>query len=311
MTELTDAAAAEFAVARLPGSRLGDFVNRHLAGFMLAPAAIVMLLLTVYPVALLFAMAVSRITFERAREVWAFMPLANLQELPHDEIFRVALWNTLIFAVLAVTFEMALGLTLAILVSSIKSFKGIMRTVLIVPILMPAAAIGSMWKLMYTLEFGVFDQAITALGLPAVNWTGSLSLALYSIIAVDIWHWTPFVFLILFAAVEGLPSEVLEAARIDGARSTDLVFKIIIPLLRPALTVALLFRTIIAFKVFDEVFLPTSGGPGTATEVVGLRLYEMFFRENDMGYGAMLSLAVIAVTAAVLWTGRRAAAWGR
>ncbi len=311
MTELTDAAAAEFALARLPRSRFGDFVNRHLAGFMLAPAAIVLLLLTVYPVVLLFAMAVSHITFAQAGEVWAFTPLANVQELLHDEVFRVALWNTLIFAVLAVGVEMVLGLALAILVASIKSFKGIMRTVLIVPILMPAVAIGSMWKLMYSLDFGVFNQAITSLGLSAMNWTGSLSLALYSIIVVDIWHWTPFVFLILFAAVEGLPGEVLEAARIDGARNADLVFKIIIPLLRPALTVALLFRTIIAFKVFDEVFLLTSGGPGTATEVVGLRLYEVFFRENDMGYGATLSLAVIAATAAVLWTGRRAAAWGR
>ena len=156
---------------------------------------------------------------------------------------------------MAVAIEMVLGLALAILVGSLKSFKGIMRTILIVPILMPPVAIGSMWKLMYSFDFGVLNQIVTALGIYPVNWLGSTSLALMSVIIVDVWHWTPFVFLILFAAVEGLPSEVIEAARIDGATNWNIVFKIVIPLLKPAIAVAALFRTILAFKVFDEVFL--------------------------------------------------------
>ena len=200
-----------------------------------------------------------------------------------------------------------LGLALAIIVSSVMRLKGLIRTILIVPILMPPVAIGSMWKLMYSLEFGVLNQVITSFGLPPVNWLGSTSLALFSIIIVDVWHWTPFVFLILFAAVEGLPREVIEAARIDGARNRDLVFKIIIPLMKPAMVVALLFRAILAFKVFDEVFLLTSGGPGNSTEVVSLHLYKVFFEQNQMGYGALLSLAIIAATIAFLWVGRRAA----
>ena len=287
---------------------ISDFINRYFKWFTLAPAAILLLLLTVYPIVNLFAMAVSTIRFEQAQELWTFTPWENFQSLLHDRIFRIALWNTLIFAVAAVAIEMVLGLALAILVGSISGFKGIMRTVLIIPILMPPVAIGSMWKLMYSYDFGVLNQVVTSLGLAPVNWLGSTSLALFSVIIVDVWHWTPFVFLILFAAVEGLPKEVIEAARIDGARNWDLVFKIIIPLMKPALIVALLFRTILAFKVFDEVFLLTSGGPGTATEVVSLHLYKVFFQQNELGYGAMLSLAIIAATIAFLLVGQRAAA---
>ena len=110
-------------------------------------------------------------------------------------------------------------------------------------------------------------------------------------VIVDVWHWMPFVFLILFAAVEGLPRDVLEAARVDGATRWQIVRRIIMPLLRPAIVVAFLFRSILAFKVFDEMFLLTSGGPGTSTELVSLHLYKVFFEQNQLGYGALLSLA--------------------
>jgi multiple sugar transport system permease protein len=285
-----------------------DFIDRHLNWFTLGPAAVLLLLLTAYPIINLFAMSVSTISFAEAKEIWTFTPLANLSDLLNDDIFGVALWNTFEFAVLAVLFEMLLGLTLAIIVASVTRYKGLIRTVLIVPILMPPVAIGSMWKLMYSLDFGVLNQVVTSFGLQPVNWLGSTSLALFSIVIVDVWHWTPFVYLILFAAVEGLPKEVIEAARIDGATNRNLIFKIIIPLMKPAIAVALLFRVILAFKVFDEVFLLTSGGPGTSTEVVSLHLYKVFFQENQMGYGALLSLAIIAATIAFLWVGQRAAA---
>jgi multiple sugar transport system permease protein len=100
----------------------------------------------------------------------------------------------------------------------------------------------------------------------------------------------------------------MEAARVDGARNWQIVFKIIIPLLKPAIVVAMLFRTILAFKVFDQIFLLTSGGPGTSTEVVSLHLYKVFFMQNELGYGAMLSLTIIAATIAFLLVGQRAGA---
>jgi multiple sugar transport system permease protein len=285
---------------------IGDFIDRHFKVLSLAPAAIFLLLLTVYPIVNLVLMASSTICFENAQEIWTWSLGANFQRLLRDELFRISLKNTVLFAIASVAIEMVLGLALAILVSSATRLKGIVRTLLIVPILMPPVAIGSMWKLMYSYDFGVLNQIVTGLGFYPVNWTGSPDLALWSIVLVDIWHWTPFVFLILFAAVEGLPREVIEAARIDGATNRDLIFKIIIPLLMPAIVVAFLFRTILAFKVFDQVFLLTSGGPGTATEMVSLHLYKVFFQSNELGYGAMLSLAIICATVAYLWVARSA-----
>jgi len=201
---------------------------------------------------------------------------------------------------------MVLGLALALLVAGVSRGKGLVRTVMILPILVPPVAIGSMWKLLYNYDFGIFNQALTALHLPPVNWLGSTSIALWSVILVDVWHWVPFVFLILFAAVEALPIDVLEAARVDGATRSQLLRRVVLPLLKPAIVVALLFRTILAFKVFDEVFLLTSGGPGTSTELVTLHLYKVFFEQNQLGYGALLSLALIAAILAFLLVGRQA-----
>lgn len=284
---------------------IAEFADRYFYWLALAPAGLVLVLLTVYPVIEMIVMAFATITFEHASEVWTFTPLENFQELLSDDIFRVALKNTIVFALISVVIELCFGLGLAILVSSIGQAKGIVRTVLIIPILMPPVAIGSMWKLMYSLDFGVLNQAITAVGLPPVNWLGSKSLALLSVVIVDVWHWTPFVFLILFAAVEAIPSDVIEAARIDGASNRSIIFRIIVPLIWPTIIVALFFRAILAFKVFDQIFLLTSGGPGTSTEVVSLHLYKVYFQQNELGYGSMLSLAVIAATIAFIWVGHR------
>ena len=283
-----------------------DFLNRHFHHWSLIPAVALFVLLTLYPVANLFRMSVSSIAFSEGREVWTFTPLANLALLKADDVVGPAVLNTLVFVAVAVALEIVLGLALAILVAGVARGKGLVRTVMILPILVPPVAIGSMWKLLYNYDFGIFNQALAALGLPPVNWLGSTSLALWSVIAVDVWHWVPFVFLILFAAVEALPVEVLEAARVDGATRWQLVRRVMLPLLKPAIVVALVFRTILAFKVFDEVYLLTSGGPGTSTELVTLHLYKVFFEQNQLGYGALLSLALIAAIVAFLLVGARA-----
>src|SRR4030095_14416830 len=235
-----------------------DLLNRHFRHWSLVPAVALFVLLTLYPIANLFRMSVSTIAFSEGREVWTFTPLANLALLRSDEVVAPAVVNTLIFVVVAVALEIVLGLALAILVAGVARGKGLVRTVMILPILVPPVAIGSMWKLLFNYDFGFFNQTLIALGFGPVNWRGSTAIALWSLILVDVWHWVPFVFLILFAAVEGLPVDVLEAARVDGATRWQLIRRVMIPLLRPAIVVALLFRTIFAFKVFDEVFLLTS-----------------------------------------------------
>ncbi|WEX08673.1 sugar ABC transporter permease [Chelativorans sp. AA-79] len=297
------AAGDEAPAAARPGR--GTAHDRWFRYGTLLPAVVLLLMLTVYPTVNLLMMSVSTIDFVQGGQVWNFTPARNFGRLLNDHVFAIALKNTLIFVVVTVVAEMVLGFALALLVSGAPRAKGIVRTLMILPILVPPVAIGSMWKLMYNYDFGIFNQALAVFGAMPLGWLSDPRIALASVILVDIWHWTPFVFLILFAGVEGLPKEVLEAARVDGATTWQTIRKVIIPLMMPSIAVAFLFRTIFAFKVFDEVYLLTSGGPGTATEVVSLHLYKVFFEQNNLGYGALLSLVIIVAIVTFLATARR------
>jgi len=263
-----------------------------------------LVVLTVYPAINLLIMSVSSITFSHGEQHWTFTGLENIRHLLTDWLFVVTLRNTLIFVVVSVAVELVLGFALALIVSGVPRAKGLIRTLMILPILVPPVAIGSMWKLMYNYDFGIFNQILDLFDLDPVGWLSDTRFALASVIVVDIWHWTPFIFLILFAGVEGLPRDVMEATRVDGASIWQTVRKVAIPLMTPALTIAFLFRSIFAFKVFDEIFLLTSGGPGTATDVVSLHLFKVFFEQNDLGYGALLSIVIILAIAAFLVTAR-------
>jgi multiple sugar transport system permease protein len=283
-----------------------QWLGRTFPWWSLVPALVLMAVLTLYPILNLARMSVSTIEFAEGRGIWAFTPGRNLELLLSDRVLRHAIVNTAIFLVVSVAAETVLGLGLALLVGKVARGKGLVRTLMILPILVPPVAVGSMWKLMYNYDFGILNQIAVGVGLEPVNWLGSTSVALLSVIIVDIWHWVPFVFLILFAAVEGLPVEVYEAARIDGATGWQTFRHITLPLLTPALAVAVIFRGILAFKAFDEVFLLTSGGPGTSTELISLHIYKVFFEQNQLGYGALLSLTVIAAIVAFLLVSRRA-----
>lgn len=299
-----EATPAGVASRRVTSSLL-ELADRTFKHWSLLPAVLIFLVLTVYPMANLLLMSVSTIEFLHGEDIWTFDPGHNASELIRDRVLPDALRNTIVFVVVVVAVEVVIGLALAILVSWVPRAKGFLRTTMILPLLVPPVAIGSMWKLMYNFEFGVFNQLLDVVGLPPINWLGSTSLALWSVILVDVWHWVPFVFLILFAAVEGLPPEVLEAAHVDGATTWQIVRRIMIPMLMPAILVAVLFRGIHAFKTFDEVYLLTSGGPGTATEIASLHLYKVFFEQNQLGYGALLSLTLIAMVAAFLLVSRQ------
>ena len=224
---------------RRRGAGLAELLDRSFKYWALLPALLVLIALTVHPAFNLLRMSVSTIAFAEGAEVWALTPARNFELLLADWVFRTALRNTLIFVVAAVAAEMVLGFAVALLVSRLSGAKGIVRTLMVLPILVPPVAIGSMWKLMYNFEFGVFNQTLMAAGLGPVSWLGSVDYALWSIV-VDIWHWTPFVFLILLAGVEALPADVIEAAQVDGANRRQMLFRIIIPLMWPALSVALM-----------------------------------------------------------------------
>lgn len=286
--------------------RLGTIIDRAFPYISLFPAITVFIALSVYPIINLLTMSVSTFKFEAGREILTFDPLKNLHQFSTDALLKPAIFNTLIFVIVSVVLAIAIGLWLALLAARVRRGKGLLRTMIILPILVPPIAIGSMWRLIFNYEFGVINQFLSLFELDPVNWLGDSRFALLSVILVDVWHWVPFIFLILFAAVEGIPADVVEAAYIDGANQSQVTRYVMLPMLLPAIIVAFTFRAILAFKAFDEVFLLTSGGPGTATEIISLLLYKTFFVQNNMGYGAMLSIAVILTVVSFLLVSRRA-----
>ncbi len=266
----------------------------------LFPAVAFFLALSALPVANLVFLSFMEISWTGGVVQREFVGLDNYVALGDDPLLKAGIVNTLILVVVATSCQVALGLALALACSSLGNSSRLYRTLFILPILIPGIIIGAIWRLMYNFQFGIINQGLDLFGIPAIDWLGSPHLALASVIVVDIWHWTPFSFLLLLAAVEGLPKDVSEAAKVDGATPWQEFRRVSLPLLWPAIFTTFIFRAVIAFKVFDQVFLLTSGGPGTATEVFSFTIYQRFFLQDNPGYGSAISVAVIFSVALII-----------
>ena len=280
--------------------------------YTLGPVVAVYAVLAVLPLFNLAVMSLNDIRWEGGKALWNTVGLAHYRALPADMLVGVGLLNTTLFAIMAVAAEMLLGFALALLISRVARGRIFYQTLLMLPILLPGIVIGAIWKLIYNPDFGIINQTLVLLGLTGRDWLGDPALAFASVVVVDVWHWTPFVFLLLLAALESLPRELFEAARVDGASAWQELRHVIVPLMIPAFVVTLVFRLIVSFKVFDEVYLLTGGGPGTTTEVLSFTIYRRFFTEDRVGYGSAISIfAIFIVTlmvVAALAANRRAQA---
>jgi multiple sugar transport system permease protein len=259
----------------------------------IAPAVLLFLAIALAPMVELALMSVSRIDWRDGQAHWSYEGLANFARALRDSLFHAGIANTTIFAVSAVGIQMVLGFALALMTTKVARGRVFYRTVFLLPILVPGIVIGAIWKLMYSFDFGVLNQLLALAGAGPVDWLGNPSTALMSVIAVDVWHWTPFVYLLLLAGLESLPQDIYEAAKVDGVTFWQELRYITLPLMLPTIVVTLVFRTLVAFKVFDEIYLLTAGGPGTATEVVSYTIYRRFFTEGQTGYGSALSVIVL------------------
>jgi multiple sugar transport system permease protein len=258
-----------------------------------SPALLLMLALGVLPLANLVYTSFHTVTWSGGQATFTPAGFTHYLALVDDPLLRAGLTNTIVFAICAVAGQMLLGFALALLCSRVSRGRVLYRALFILPILIPGIVIGAIWKLMLNYDFGLVNQAIELVGFEPRNWLGDSATALASVIVVDIWHWTPFCFLLLLAGLESLPQDPYEAARIDGATWWQELRYITLPLMAPAILVTFAFRLVIAFKVFDEIYLLTGGGPVTATEVVSFTLYQRFFTEDRAGYGSAMAVAII------------------
>lgn len=267
--------------------------GQRLPYLFLAPAVVVLLSLSIYP--LIYSLSVS-LQVETAQGMrWS---PGNFQRLLTDNFFRSAMAHTFIYAASALVCEILLGLGLALLLNSHIRGRAVFRASLLVPMMLPAVVVGVVWRLMLNPNFGAINGTLKGFGFDteALTWTASPRLALLSVIVVDIWQWTPFVFLVLLAGLQAIPQEPYEAAKIDGSSRWQTFRYVTLPLLKPAILIVLLLRTMDLLRVFDQIFILTEGGPGFATETISLYIYRTAFRFFDFGYAAAMSFVLLAIT---------------
>lgn len=244
-----------------------------------------------------------------------FVGLDNFRFALNDRFFWSATRITVMFTVSAVSIEMFLGIAIAFLLHGAKWFKGIIRSVLLLPLASAPAAVGLIWRYMYHPEFGVYGYYLNhnpisqRLFQGEINLLGNLTFALPSVILFDIWQWTPFVAIIVLAALQSLPKEPFEAAELDGATTFQVLRRLSFPMLAPVLTLVFLLRTIDALRLYDAVYSLTRGGPGTATETLTFYLYRLGlvkFRMDQASAIALLFLyvSIIITIIALRWLSR-------
>jgi trehalose/maltose transport system permease protein len=284
------------AVARRPVSLTSEARARtRFAWLLLLPTLVVVALVALVPL-----LQTVWMSFTDARlgslEPVTFVGLTNYVNLFQDYLFWQSLWVTVSFTVITVTGEFVLGMIIALVVNSAFKGRGLMRAAMLVPWAIPTVISAQMWKWMYHDVYGVVNDFLVAtLGLLPENvaWVADPRTSLLAIAAVDIWKTTPFVALLLLAGLQVIPDDIYEAASVDGANAWQQFLRLTLPLLRPALLVALIFRTLDALRVFDVFYVMFGARPDTMTMAIYNQQSIVAF--SDVGYGAAISVVIFLI----------------
>ncbi|HYT51794.1 MAG TPA: sugar ABC transporter permease [Gaiellaceae bacterium] len=267
----------------------------RLAWIMLSPALAVVGFVAIYPLGQTIYQSFTNEQFLAGLEPTKWIGLGNYRDLIHDTVFRDSVVTTVKFTVITVVFEFVLGMIIALVVNSNFKGRGVMRAVMLVPWAIPTVISAQMWKWMYDDIYGVINDAGVRLHLLSHShaWISEPSTSLGAVAAVDIWKTTPFVALLLLAGLQVIPTELYEASEVDGASKLQQFWKITLPLLRPAILVTLIFRTLDALRVFDVFYV--FFGNRLDTQTMAIYDQNTIVSTGDVGYGAAISVAIFLI----------------
>jgi ABC-type sugar transport system permease subunit len=273
----------------------------RLAWLFVAPALGVILLVALFP---LGWTVWESLHLHDLRMPWLgkpFIGLANYSEILSDGRFWGAMGRTMFFTIASVSLELALGLFLALAMDRSFRGRGLVRAATLVPWAIPTVVAALLWRFIFEAEAGIANAVLIDIGLldEPVVWLIRSGTAWIPVILADVWKTTPFVALLLLAGLQNIPRDLYEAAAIDGASERWQLRHITLPLLKPAILVALIFRTLDAFRVFDLIYVLTGGGPGTATEPIALYTFTTLLQNLRFGYGSAMSVIIFLVTFAL------------
>lgn len=269
-------------------------VSRNVPLLMVAPAVLILFGLTIYPFVFMGWISLHK---------WPIVPtlpriflgLGQYGFIFSDPSFWNSVRVTVVYMVVSVTAQLVLGFFLALLLSTPHRYVRYFRLPYMIPMFVSPVVVALIWRFMLGADLGIVNFFLRSIGFGGVAWLGAETSALFSVVLVDVWQWTPFTVLILSAGISSLPQEPFEAAAIDGATRPQMVRYLTVPMLMPVFTVVLLFRVLDAFKMFDIVFILTRGGPGDATNVLALNIWRKGFFENQLGFAAALSVIMIVI----------------
>jgi multiple sugar transport system permease protein len=275
--------------------RLGSLF-RHPATPFLLPAVVYLFALTIYP--FLYSVVAGFLNFSLTNpRPPTFAGLANYRSLFSDDLFLAAMLNTGLITVASVVIEFVIGFSMAHLFIAISDLRGsqLLRTIYILPMMVTPVVVGLLWSYILDPLFGIMNYLLGLVGVAPQPWFSDANTALWSVVFVNVWQWSPFLMLICTAALVSIPRDLYEAARIDGARWFQTVIRIELPLIRNTVLIGIIFRVIDNFRMFDIIFATTRGGPGRATEVVSLYAYRQIFQYFNAGYGAATAVVVFLI----------------
>jgi len=232
-----------------------------------------------------------------------FVGLDYYFRLFKDPVFYTALKNNSLFAVISILFQVGAGLVIAAILEEkvIRRWQPLFRTVFFIPAVISISVVGLLWQLLYNPDIGLLNSILKAIGQNewAHAWLGDSKTAIYAVVAVSQWQYTGYMTMLFLIAMHKIPGELYEASMIDGANRIQTFFNIIIPQIREMILVGTMITVIGAFKVFDEVYVMTFGGPGRSTEVLGTMLYRAAFRNDEMGYASTIATVIFVITLAL------------
>lgn len=270
--------------------------NTLYAYLMSSPAMLVLTVLSLFPLGFVIYYSMTDYYYLSSGSP-AWIGLKNFTDLFADQYFRQALWNTIRFTVLAVILEVLVGLGMAVLINNVKRHQKLLRTVTLLPDLLPPVTVALMWQIMFSNNSGLFNNILSIFGLTPVNWLQDVGTAFYCILIIDIWQYAPFLFLLLYAALQSVPQDQYEAASIDGANAWQKFTRISLPSISKNIIMVVLLRVIDTFRLFDKVNILTKGGPANSTATITQYIYQYVVKRSQVGYG---SAATVVMTIIVL-----------
>lgn len=280
--------------------------HRRFTRLAIAPSLVFLLLVAGLPTAFLLITSLTPGALVNPGSLADFSePLRNYKLLGSDERFIGSLYVQARLSLYTVVLQVLLGTGLALLVNASQERWKTLRHLFVIPMVLPPIVVAVIWKLIYTPDISPIYQAARALNVMLPAMTSHADFALLAIVLADTWEWAPFTFLMVLAALQNLPAEYVEAARMDGADALSIFGHIVLPYIAPVLLVCTLFRLIDSIKAFPLIFLLTGGGPGSVTEVTNYYAYLVAFNLGELGYSSAITVVLLTATVIVSWAAMR------